>query len=158
MATDPQTYLSLADIEAARERITPHVRRTPVLRSDVLNGASGAKLFFKCENLQEIGAFKARGATNAVFALSEEAASRGVATHSSGNHGSAVALAAKRRGLVAYIVMPQGVAAPQGGAGGAARRSDQLLRAEPGRAGGDDGADHRRDRCDARAPLRQPRW
>jgi threonine dehydratase len=113
MATDPQTYLSLADIEAARERIMAHVRRTPVLRSDLLDEAAGAQLFFKCENLQEIGAFKARGAANAVFALSEAEAARGVATHSSGNHGSAMALAAKRRGLVAYIVMPQGVAAPK---------------------------------------------
>ncbi|HEX3918110.1 MAG TPA: pyridoxal-phosphate dependent enzyme [Caulobacteraceae bacterium] len=109
----PQTYLTLADIEAARERIAPYVRRTPVLRSDMLDEAAGAQLFFKCENLQEIGAFKARGATNAVFALSDAEAAHGVATHSSGNHGSAVALAAKRRGLTAYIVMPEGVAAPK---------------------------------------------
>ena len=102
--------ISLADIEAARARIAPYVRRTPVLRSDVLDEAAGARLAFKCENLQEIGAFKARGAANAVFSLGDEAAARGVATHSSGNHASAVARAAKLRGIPAYIVMPQGVA------------------------------------------------
>jgi threonine dehydratase len=112
MATE-QTYLTLADIEAARVRIAPYVRRTPVLTSEVLDEAAGARLFFKCENLQEVGAFKARGATNAVFALTGEQAARGVATHSSGNHGSAVARAAKLRGLPAYIVMPQGAARPK---------------------------------------------
>ncbi len=108
-----ETLLTLADVEAARGRIGPHVRRTPVLTSDVLDGAVGARLFFKCENLQHIGAFKARGATNAVFALSEADAARGVATHSSGNHGSAVARAAALRGLAAYIVMPEGAARPK---------------------------------------------
>jgi len=105
--------LTLADIEAARARIAPHVRRTPVLTSEVLDAAAGGHLYFKCENLQEIGAFKARGATNAVFALSEAEAARGVATHSSGNHGSAVARAARLRGLPAYIVMPEGAARPK---------------------------------------------
>ncbi len=105
--------LTLADIEAARARIAPYVRRTPVLTSDLLDAAAGAKLYFKCENLQEIGAFKARGATNAVFALSDAAAAHGVATHSSGNHGSAVARAAALRGLTAYIVMPEGAARPK---------------------------------------------
>jgi threonine dehydratase len=108
-----QSFLTLADIEAACERIGPYVRRTPVLSSDLLDEAAGARLFFKCENLQQIGAFKARGATNAVFALSETEAARGVATHSSGNHGSAVAWAAALRGLPAYIVMPEGVARPK---------------------------------------------
>jgi threonine dehydratase len=109
---DP-AFLTLADIEAARDRIAGHVRRTPVLRSDVLDEAAGGRLFFKCENLQEIGAFKARGATNAVFALSDAEAARGVATHSSGNHASAVARAAGLRGVPAYIVMPEGAAKPK---------------------------------------------
>jgi threonine dehydratase len=89
------------------------VRRTPVLTSNVLDDASGGRLHFKCENLQAIGAFKARGASNAVFSLSDADAARGVATHSSGNHGSAVAYAARLRGIPAYIVMPEGVARPK---------------------------------------------
>jgi threonine dehydratase len=105
--------LTLADIEAARARIAPHVRRTPVMRSELLDEAAEAALFFKCENLQEIGAFKARGAANAVFALSDAEAARGVATHSSGNHGAAVARAAALRGIPAYIVMPQDVSRPK---------------------------------------------
>jgi threonine dehydratase len=105
--------LTLADIEAARARIAPYVRRTPLLRADVLDEAAGGRLVFKCENLQEIGAFKARGAANAVFSLSNAEAARGVATHSSGNHASAVARAAKLRGIPAYIVMPHGVARPK---------------------------------------------
>ncbi|HEY3800068.1 MAG TPA: pyridoxal-phosphate dependent enzyme [Caulobacteraceae bacterium] len=105
--------LTLAEIEAARARIAPYVRRTPVLSSDVLDDATGAKLFFKCENLQHVGAFKARGAANAVLALSEAEAAKGVATHSSGNHAAAVARAAGLRGIAAYIVMPEGVSAPK---------------------------------------------
>src|SRR3989442_6210877 len=93
-------------IRAAHERIRPYIHRTPVLTSERLDEASGAKLFFKCENFQKIGAFKARGATNAVFALDDAIARRGVATHSSGNHGAAVARAAKLRGIPAHIVMP----------------------------------------------------
>jgi threonine dehydratase len=106
-------FITLADIEAARARIAPFVRRTPVLTSEVLDAATGARLFFKCENLQHIGAFKARGATNAVMSLSDAEAANGVATHSSGNHGSAVAYAARLRGVPAYIVMPEGVARPK---------------------------------------------
>jgi threonine dehydratase len=105
--------ITLADIEAARARIAPYVRRTPVLTRDLLDEAAGAQLFFKCENLQHIGAFKARGATNAVLALSHEAAAKGVATHSSGNHAAAVARAAGLRGIPAYIVMPEGAARPK---------------------------------------------
>src|ERR1700747_1642185 len=97
----------LAAIRRAHDRIRPHIHRTPVMTSGCLDAASGAKLFFKCENLQKIGAFKARGATNAVFSLSETAAKRGVATHSSGNHGTALARAAKLRGIPAHIVMPK---------------------------------------------------
>src|SRR5437016_7495660 len=98
--------LDFAKIRAAHERIRAHVHRTPVLTSRRLDDASGASLFFKCENFQKIGAFKARGATNAVLALDDAAARRGVATHSSGNHGTALARAAKLRGIPAHIVMP----------------------------------------------------
>jgi threonine dehydratase len=99
--------LDLDRIRAAHERIRPHIHRTPVLTSARLDEASGAKLFFKCENLQKIGAFKARGATNAVFSLDDTTAKHGVATHSSGNHGTALARAAKLRGIRAHIVMPK---------------------------------------------------
>src|SRR5712691_595838 len=99
--------LDLARIRAAHERIRPHIHCTPVLTSSRLDEASGAKLFFKCENFQKIGAFKARGATNAVFALDDVIAKRGVATHSSGNHGTALARAAKLRKIPAHIVMPK---------------------------------------------------
>jgi threonine dehydratase len=98
--------LDLAAIRTAHERIRPHIRRTPVLTSTRLDEASGASLFFKCENFQKIGAFKARGATNAVFLLDDATARLGVATHSSGNHGTALARAAKLRGIPAHIVMP----------------------------------------------------
>jgi threonine dehydratase len=98
--------LDLDSIRAAHKRIEPYVHRTPVLTSSRLNDTSGGSLFFKCENFQKIGAFKARGATNAVFSLDDATAQRGVATHSSGNHGAAVARAAKLRGIPAHIVMP----------------------------------------------------
>ena len=98
--------LDLDIIRAAHERVRPYIHRTPVLTSSRLDGGSAASLFFKCENFQKVGAFKARGATNAVFALDHEAARRGVATHSSGNHGAAVARAAKLRCIPAHIVMP----------------------------------------------------
>jgi threonine dehydratase len=98
--------VDLAAIRAAHERIRPHINRTPVLTSSRLDGVTGASLFFKCENFQKIGAFKARGATNAVFSLDDPTARRGVATHSSGNHGTALARAAKLRGIPAHIVMP----------------------------------------------------
>jgi len=97
-------------ITEARERITGKVNLTPVFTSSTLDGLSGARLHFKCENLQKGGAFKARGATNAVFALSEREARRGVATHSSGNHGAALARAAALRGIRSYVVMPDNTA------------------------------------------------
>jgi len=97
-------------IEQARERIAGKVNLTPVLTSTTLDGLCGARLFFKCENFQKGGAFKARGATNAVFALPEAEARRGVATHSSGNHGAALARAAALRGVHAYVVMPDNTA------------------------------------------------
>ena len=98
--------VNLDTIRAAHERIRPHIHRTSVLTNSWLNDACRASLFFKCENFQKVGAFKARGATNAVFTLDDETARRGVATHSSGNHGAAVARAAKLRGIPAHIVMP----------------------------------------------------
>src|SRR6188472_1876216 len=98
--------VNLDTIRAAHERIRPYIHRTPVLTNSWLNDACRSALFFKCENFQKVGAFKARGATNAVFSLDEGIARRGVATHSSGNHGAAVARAAKLRGIPAHIVMP----------------------------------------------------
>src|SRR6266576_5878032 len=99
-------FLDLDSIRAAHERIRLYINHTPVLTSSRLDDASGALLFFKCENFQKIGAFKARGATNAVFSLDDATAMCGVATHSSGNHGAALACAAKLRGIPAHIVMP----------------------------------------------------
>jgi threonine dehydratase len=98
--------VDISRIHAAHERIRAYIKRTPVLTSSRLDAASGASLFFKCENFQKIGAFKARGAANAVFALDDVTARHGVATHSSGNHGAAVARAANFRGIPAHIVMP----------------------------------------------------
>ena len=98
--------LDFDNIRAAQERIRAHIKRTPVLTSSRLDAESGASLFFKCENFQKIGAFKMRGATNAVFSLNDAAARCGVATHSSGNHGTALARAAKLRGIPTHIVMP----------------------------------------------------
>jgi threonine dehydratase len=95
------------DVLAAHERIRPHIHDTPILTSSYLNGLTGAELFFKCENFQKAGAFKARGAANAVFSLSDAEAAKGVATHSSGNHGLSLAYAAGRRGIPCTVVMPR---------------------------------------------------
>jgi len=94
----------------AHDRIRPRIHRTPVLTSHSINQLAGAELFFKCENLQKTGSFKIRGATNAIFSLSDEEARRGVVTHSSGNHAAAVACAAEWRGILAFIVMPKNAA------------------------------------------------
>lgn len=102
---------TLQDIQQAAERIKPFVHRTPVLTCESLDQRVGASVYLKCENLQKVGAFKFRGACNAVFSLSKEEAARGVCTHSSGNHAQALALAAKMRGIPAFIVMPNN--APQ---------------------------------------------
>ena len=110
--SDTQMYIpTIDDMLAARERITPYVHRTPILSSRMLNELTGAELFFKCENLQKAGAFKARGASNAVFGLSDEQAAKGVATHSSGNHGTCLSYAAGRREIPCTVVMPR--TAPQ---------------------------------------------
>jgi len=97
---------SLGDVQAAAERIGPHAHRTPVLTCRSLDDPCGARLFFKCENFQRAGAFKFRGAANAVFSLAPDEARRGVLTHSSGNHGAALALAARLRGIPATVVVP----------------------------------------------------
>jgi threonine dehydratase len=98
--------LDLAAIRAAHLRIAPYIHRTPVMTSATLDALCGGSLFFKCENFQKIGAFKARGAANAVFSLTDTEAKGGVATHSSGNHAAALARAARLRGIPAHIVMP----------------------------------------------------
>lgn len=99
---------SLDDIRGAAARIAPYASITPVLRSAALDALAGAELHFKCENLQRGGAFKFRGACNAVWSLSDEQAAHGVVTHSSGNHGNALALAAATRGIAAHVVVPEG--------------------------------------------------
>jgi threonine dehydratase len=95
------------DVKTAHERIKPHIHRTPVLTSSYFNDLVGAEIFFKCENFQKAGAFKVRGASNAVFGLSEEDAARGVCTHSSGNHALSLSYAAGRRGIPCNVVMPR---------------------------------------------------
>jgi threonine dehydratase len=97
----------LAAIRDAHARIAPFVHRTPVLTCRAIDDEVDASLFFKCEHLQKVGAFKARGACNAVFSLDAAAARHGVVTHSSGNHGAALAYAAQRRGIPAWVVMPE---------------------------------------------------
>jgi len=102
---------SIEDVRKAHERIKPYIHRTPILTSSFMNELTGAELFFKCENFQKAGAFKVRGASNAVFGLSDEAAKNGVATHSSGNHALSLSYAAGRRGIPCTVVMPR--TAPQ---------------------------------------------
>jgi len=97
-----------AAVEAAAARIARHTQQTPVRTSHSIDALAGAQLFFKCENLQRVGAFKFRGASNAIWSLPDDVAKRGVVTHSSGNHGAAVALAAKTRGIAAHVVVPEG--------------------------------------------------
>lgn len=106
-----QPDVSLADIRAAQRRIAGSVLRTPVLESPLLDETTGARLYFKCESLQPVGAFKLRGASNAIEARTSEQLRAGVVTHSSGNHGAAVAYAARRRNLSARIVMPRNASA-----------------------------------------------
>ena len=118
-----------ADVLSARVRIASHIHRTPVLASKELSARAGARLLFKCENFQKAGAFKARGAHNAVFALSPAAAAAGVVTHSSGNHGAALALAAQRRGIPAHIVVPEN--APPGKIAAIRRYGGQIALCPP---------------------------
>ncbi len=101
------TIPTFDDVKQAHTLIASYIHRTPILQSATLNTLSGAHLYFKCENFQKVGAFKARGAFNAVMSLSDEQAQRGIVAHSSGNHAAAVALAARTRGVPAHIVMPE---------------------------------------------------
>jgi len=110
MTTDVPT---LAEVRAAATRIAPWVHRTPVMTSRRLDERAGATLVFKCENLQRVGAFKARGATNAVLGLDAAARARGVVTHSSGNHAAALSLAARNAGVPAWVVMPRNASLPK---------------------------------------------
>ena len=125
--------LTANDIAAAAERIAPHVERTPVLTSASLDADCGGSLLFKCENFQKIGAFKARGAMNAVLQLDEAAAGRGVATHSSGNHGAALARAAAIRGITCTVVVPRG--ANKAKLANMQRHGARLIECEPTQAG-----------------------
>lgn len=120
---------SYDDMLAAHERIKPHIRKTPIRTSEYLNDLSGAQLFFKCENFQEPGAFKVRGATNAVFGLDDALASKGVATHSSGNHASCLSYAAMLRGIPCNVVMPR--TAPQAKKDTVRRYGGKITECEP---------------------------
>jgi len=106
-AKSTYSHLTWETILQAHARISPRIHRTPVLTSASLDAMTSARLYFKCENLQKTGSFKIRGATNAIFSLSDEEASRGIVTQSSGNHGAAVACAAAWRGVPAFVVMPK---------------------------------------------------
>ena len=106
MSTESKTLPDLAAVREAADRIAPYAHRTPVMTCGALDERAGRRLFFKCEPLQKVGAFKFRGACNAVMKLPADKAARGVATHSSGNHAQALALAARLRGIEAHIVMP----------------------------------------------------
>ena len=117
------------DMLAAHERVEPHIRRTPVRVSHYLNELTGAELFFKCENFQEPGAFKVRGAANAVFGLDEDQARKGVATHSSGNHASCLSYAAMLRGIPCNVVMPH--TAPQAKKDTVRRYGGKITECEP---------------------------
>jgi threonine dehydratase len=117
------------DVLAAHERVRPYIHRTPVLTSSFLNQLTGAELFFKCENLQKAGAFKVRGACNAVFGLPEAQAAKGVATHSSGNHALSLSYAAVRRGIPCHVVMPR--TAPQAKKDAVIGYGGQITECEP---------------------------
>ena len=119
----------MQSIREAHARIRDKIHRTPVMTSEVLDGLAGNRLFFKCENLQKVGAFKARGATNAVFLLTDAEAAKGVVTHSSGNHAAALARAARLRGIPAYIVMPSN--SPQAKQAAVRRYGGDVVLCEP---------------------------
>jgi threonine dehydratase len=128
-STELGTALTMQAIREAHARIRDKIHRTPVMTSEVLDGLAGNRLYFKCENLQKVGAFKARGATNAVFLLTDAEAARGVVTHSSGNHAAALARAARLRGIPAYIVMPNN--SPQAKQAAVRRYGGDVVLCEP---------------------------
>ena len=121
--------LTIEHMREAHERIKPYINRTPVLQSQYLNDLTGADLFFKCENFQEAGAFKVRGACNAVFGLTEDQAKNGVCTHSSGNHALSLSYAAGRRGIPCNVVMPR--TAPQAKKDAVIRYGGTITECEP---------------------------
>ena len=121
--------VTINDIRQAAQRIKPYIHHTPVMTNESLNQRVGVQVFMKCENLQKVGAFKFRGASNAVWSLTDKEASSGVVTHSSGNHAQALALAAKMRGIPAYIVMPSN--APQVKKNAVAGYGGQITFCEP---------------------------
>ena len=120
---------SLEDIKLVHERIKPFIHLTPVLSSTSINKLAGCEIFFKCENFQKIGAFKARGGMNAVLSLTKEEQKKGITTHSSGNHAQAIALAAKTVGTKAYIVMPSN--APDIKKNGVKALDGEIIECEP---------------------------
>ncbi|TLY52044.1 MAG: pyridoxal-phosphate dependent enzyme, partial [Gammaproteobacteria bacterium] len=113
VSTEPAVAIDIAAIRAAALRLAPYAYRTPVLRTRGIDALAQAQLAFKCENFQRAGAFKFRGACNAVWSLSDTQATHGVVTHSSGNHGAALALAARTRGIAAHVVVPEGTVKPK---------------------------------------------
>ena len=133
MSNTNQLYIpTFEDVKAAHKRIAPYIHRTPVLTSSYFNSLSGAELFFKCENFQKAGAFKVRGACNAVFGLSDEKATKGVVTHSSGNHALSLSYAAGRRGIQATVVMPR--TAPEAKKAAVRGYGGEVLECEPSTA------------------------
>jgi threonine dehydratase len=128
-STELKAALTMQSIREAHARIRDKIHRTPVMTSEVLDELAGNRLYFKCENLQKVGAFKARGATNAVFLLTDEEAAKGVVTHSSGNHAAALARAARLRGIPAYIVMPSN--SPQAKQAAVRRYGGDVVLCEP---------------------------
>ena len=130
MSNTSQLYIpTFEDVKAAHQRIAPYIHRTPVLTSSYFDSLCGAELFFKCENFQKAGAFKVRGACNAVFGLSDEKAAKGVATHSSGNHALSLSYAAGRRGIKATVVMPR--TAPEAKKAAVRGYGGEVLECEP---------------------------
>ena len=133
MSSTNQLYIpTFDDVKTAHKRIAPYIHRTPILTSSYFNGLTGAELFFKCENFQKAGAFKVRGASNAVFGLSDEKAAKGVATHSSGNHALSLSYAAGRRGIQATVVMPN--TAPEAKKAAVRGYGGEVLECEPSTA------------------------
>ncbi|HEY6619311.1 MAG TPA: pyridoxal-phosphate dependent enzyme [Steroidobacteraceae bacterium] len=128
-STELKPALTMQLIREAHARIRDKIHRTPVMTSEVLDAMAGNRLFFKCENLQKVGAFKARGATNAVFLLTDAEAAKGVVTHSSGNHAAALSRAARLRGIPAYIVMPSN--SPQAKQAAVRRYGGDVVLCEP---------------------------
>ena len=149
------------DVLAAAARIAPHAHVTPVLRSRSLDALAGCELHFKAEHLQRAGAFKFRGACNAIWSLDEATAARGVVTHSSGNHGAALALAARTRGIACHVVVPEGAVAAKLAAieayGATLHRCAPTIAAREARCAELQARDRRRARASLHRPARDRR-